>query len=304
MLHFKLKPGLTIAPEGARYLVQDPETGSKFRIGELEYQILMQFEERTNLEEVRYLFRTQHGRDVPFTTLQPFIYHAVKLSILEIETDSFWSKIAPSTAFTYQLKLFDPSGALNFVLRRGSILFTRSALLASLIFCVFATTILISNRTMIFGLHAGGWVGFSLVSIGSIVFAFGHEMSHGLAARKVGFDVASIGFHLHYFMPSLNCKILRPMTDRRSSVIKVLLAGSFFDALSVAVMACFWLAWQRMATPAPWLGVLITVTLVKICLIQLNPCWPYSDGYHIVGLCFGKQIAALFRRRGAGYVAR
>ncbi|HEV7373371.1 MAG TPA: hypothetical protein VGN95_01530 [Pyrinomonadaceae bacterium] len=303
MLHFKLKPGLVIAPEGARYLIRDPETESKFSVGEMEYQILKQFEERTNIEEVSYLFRTQYSREVPFETLQGFIHQAIKLNILEMQRDSVWSRIAPSTAFTYQIKLFNPSAALDFIIRRCSILLGRAGLSASLLFIVLAATILVSQRSAILSLHAGGWLSYSLVSVGFLLFAFGHEMAHGLAGRMADFGVTSIGFHLHYFMPSLNCKILRPAEDVRRSVLKVLLAGSFFDALCVAVLTCSWLLWQSFATPAPWLGMLITVMLIKIWLVQLNPFWPYSDGYHIVGLLFGKQIAALFKRGRESYGA-
>ncbi len=297
MLHFKLKTGLTFAPQGAQYLVQDPETDSKFRIGELEYQILKQFEEKTNIEEVRYLFRTRHGREVPFETLQGFIHQAIKLNILEIDTGSVWSRLAPSTAFTYHIELFKPAAWLDFLLRRCSLLFNRAGLVASLALLAFAATVLVSQRSAFFRLHAPGWLGYVIVTIGFLVFALGHELAHGLAGRLVGFDVTSIGFHLHYFMPSLNCKILRPVDGGRSAVLKVLLAGSFFDALGVALLVCAWLLWRLFAEPAAWLGMLCTVMLIKICLVQLNPFWPYSDGYNIIGLLFGDRIKALFTRR-------
>lgn len=305
MLRFKLKTGLTFAAEGTQYLVRDAETHSTFRIGQVEYQILRHFEEKTNLEEVRYLFRTHYGQEVPRDTLQNFIYKAIKLNILEAEADSLWNRISPSTAFTFQIKFFDPTPILDRVLRRGGMILSSRGLFLGAAVMLCGLIILLTNNTLLTGFfHAG--LGEYLVAAGAVgVFAINHEMAHGLAARGCGFDVKSIGFHLHYFMPSLYCKILRPADASRRALLIVLLAGSFSDLLGVATLLCMWrvLASSALipAAVAVWVGTIAGVMLIKILLVQLNPLWLYSDGYYAAELLIGNRFAWLRNRKRGRY---
>lgn len=297
MQRFKLKPGLTFTTEGTQYLVQDQETHSTFRVGQVEYQILCQFEEKTNLEEVRYLFRTQYGREVPHGTLYGFIHKAIELNILEAETDSLWNRLAPATAFTFQFNFFNPTAILDRLLRRGRALFGGAGLVAGAVLLGCAAIVLLTDKSLLAeSLHVS--LGKYLIAAAAVVcFAFQHEMAHGLAARRCGFEVKSIGFHLHYFMPSLYCKILRPANANRWALLTVLLAGSACDLLGVAGLVCvWWLIGHAVAVPAlgaAWVGTIVAVMLLKVLLVQLNPLWFYSDGYYAAGLLFGRRFAAL-----------
>ncbi|HVG21396.1 MAG TPA: hypothetical protein VNI02_20310, partial [Blastocatellia bacterium] len=123
MTRFKLKPGITFQPQGSRYLVIDEESQSTFRVGEVEYRILKQFEETTNVEEVSYWFRMQQGVDLSYENLLGFTEKAAKLNLLRPESESIWSRISPHQSITFQARLFDPNPLLNFLIRKARLLF-------------------------------------------------------------------------------------------------------------------------------------------------------------------------------------
>lgn len=296
MNRFKLRPDLTFTPDGQRYLVCDESTRSTFRVGELEYQILKQFEEKSNLDEVRYLFRAQHGREVPFDTLKKFIHKAISLNLIEAESDSMWSRLAPSTAFTLKIKLFDPNPILDFLLRKLDPVFNNYGVAAAGAFMVAAALVLAFNLGAIFSFARFKSPGYIGLSIGAMVaFAVGHELAHGLIGKRFGFDVSAVGFHLHYFMPSFFCRIFRRADASRRSLIHVLLAGSMFDLILISLLLVLWQTLPSSAEPRVWIGVVATAILAKVFLIQLNPLWPFSDGYHLFTLMIPNFI-----RRGKG----
>lgn len=296
MIRFKLRPDLTFTLDGERYLVCDESTHSTFRVGALEYQILMQFEEKSNLDEVRYLFRAQHGREVPFETLKKFIHKAISLNLVEAESDSLWSRLGPSTAFTLKINLFDPNRILNFLMRKFGSVFNVYGAAASGALLLAAAFVLAFNLRDIFEFARFRSPGFIALAIGAtVLFAIGHELAHGLAGKRFGFDVSTVGFHLHYFMPSFFCRIFRRAEASRRSLITVLFAGSAFDLIVISLLLVLWRALAANATPREWISVVVTAILTKVLLIQLNPLWPFSDGYHLFTLMIPN-----FVRRGKG----
>lgn len=285
MVRFKLRPDLTFTPDGTRYLVCDEATQSTFRVGELEYQILKQFEEKSNIDEVRYLFRAQYGKEVPFETLKNFIHQAIDLNLVETETDSLWSRVGPSTAFTCKIKLFDPNRALDLLLRKLGPLCNGYGLAGAGVILLAAALVLAFNLRGVFVLSSftsPAYIGETIAAV--VLFAIFHEMAHGLAAKWFGFDVSVVGFHLHYFMPSFYCRIFRRADASRRPMIVVLLAGSFFDLIAVSLLVLLWRALPGDEAARTWIGVIVSAMLLKILLIQLNPLWPFSDGYHVVKL--------------------
>jgi hypothetical protein len=293
---FKLRPDLTFTPDGERYLVCDESTRSTFRVGALEYQILMQFEEKSNLDEVRYLFRAQHGREVPFETLKKFIHKAISLNLVEAESDSVWSRLAPSTAFTLKIKLFDPNRILDVLVRKLNPLFNVYGVAAAGALLLAAVFVLAFNLGAIFSFarfRSPGYIGLSIVAV--VVLAIGHELAHGLVGKRFGFDVSTVGFHLHYFMPSFFCRIFRRADASRRSLVHVLLAGSMFDLILISLLLVLWRTLPTNAPPRVWISVVVTAVLTKVFLIQLNPLWPFSDGYHLFTLMIPNFI-----RRGKG----
>jgi len=293
---FKLRPDITFTPDGVCYLVCDETTHSTFRVGELEYQILMQFEEKSNLDEVRYLFRAQHGREVPFDILKKFIQKAISLNLVETESDSLWSRFGPSTAFTLKIKLFDPNRILDFLARKLAPLFNVYGVVAAGALLLAAAFVLAFNLGEILSFARFASFGHVVLSIGFVVaFAIGHEMAHGLIGKRCGFDVSLVGFHLHYFMPSFFCRIFRRGDASPRSLIKVLVAGSALDLILISFLILLWRALPADAAPRVWIGVIVTAILTKVFLIQLNPLWPFSDGYHIFKLSIPR-----FVRKGKG----
>lgn len=285
MVRFKLRPGLTFTPDGPRYLVCDAATRSTFRIGELEYQILKQFEEKSNIDEVRYLFRAQYGTEVPFKTLKNFIHQAINLNLVETETDSLWSRVGPSTAFTCKIKLFDPNRVLDLLLRKIGPLCNGYGLVGAGVILLTAAVVLAFNLRGMFVFSrftSPAYIGVTIAAV--VLFAICHEMAHGLAGKWCGFDVSLVGFHLHYFMPSFYCRIFRRADASRRPMIAVLLAGSFFDLIVVSLLVFVWRALPADEAARVWIGVVVSGMLIKIWFIQLNPLWPFSDGYHVMKL--------------------
>lgn len=296
MIRFKLRPDLTFTPDGERYLVCDETTRSTFRVGALEYQILMQFEEKSNLDEVRYLFRAQHGREVPFDTLKKFIHKAISLNLVEAESDSLWSRLGPSTAFTLKINLFDPNRILDFLVRKLDSFFNGYGVGAAGAILLAAALVLAFNLREIFSFARFRSPGFIALAIGAtVLFAVGHELAHGLAGKRFGFDVSTVGFHLHYFMPSFFCRIFRRADASRRSLITVLFAGSVFDLIVISFLLVLWRTLATNATPREWISVVVTAILTKVFLIQLNPLWPFSDGYHLFTLLIPRFVR---RRKG------
>src|SRR5262249_18512307 len=118
-----------------------------------------------------------------------------------------------------------------------------------------------------------------------IVFltSVGHELAHGIVGKYYGFDVPEVGVHLHYFIPSFYCKILRRADANRESMLSVVLAGSLFVLVLMSVLMATWLLLAG-AAAREFISTALSLLIVKVLLMELNPFWPYSDGYHSNGL--------------------
>jgi hypothetical protein len=294
LTRFKLKSGIKFTPEGDKYVVLDPDTQSTFRVGEVEYQLLRQFEETTNIEEACYKLRTQSHYDISYEKLYGFINHALSLSLLQSVSDSLWNRFSPSRAYTYRIKLFNPDRAIDLLISKSKFLFNRYGVLLMFAMLISAAIILINNISDIWVFRSFAFPPYSLLMVPLVLLiSIGHEMAHGIAGKWNGFEASEMGFHLHYFMPSFYCKIMRPSDATRKSILMVLLAGSLFDLLLISVLLPIWLFSSGLLV-RELVAVGVSMLLAKICLIQLNPLWPYSDGYQIVGVLFftkrGKDV--------------
>lgn len=291
MSSFKLRSGISFTPEGARYLVFDEHTGSRFRVGETEYRILKQFEEKTNIEEVIYKFRTTQELDVPHDTLHRFVQQAITLGLLRVESDTFLSRLLAARASNFKFRLFDPNKALDFLTLRAGFLFSRWGLLLAGVMAITGTSIMVARLPEI-------WVfrsfevpeGFFYCFISIFLLSILHELGHGLAGRIHGFEVSEVGIHLHYFMPAFYCRIFRRPGASRRSLLAVLIAGPLVDLVILSLLVGLWLF-----LPDGGAKELVTMAAcmmaAKVWLIQLNPLWPYSDGFHIAKLFLGKEEA-------------
>jgi hypothetical protein len=291
---FMMKKGITFTPDGANYDVVDEDTQSRFRIGEVEYQLLKQFEGAADIKEVGYHFRTNTGFEVPPETMHKFIEQAIRLNILEAQSESLWSRIGPSTAFTFSIKLFDPTRLLDFLISKARSRFNPySATLAAAVL-LLASIILVRNWSAIWAFRSFSFPEHFGAAITVVIFfALGHELAHGLVGKWYGFDVSAVGFHLHYFMPSFYCKMFRRTSASKKSILMVLLGGSLFDLMLMGLLLFVWWFSPDGSLLRAWISVAVSMMLIKVLLIQLNPLWPYSDGYRILGVLF-------FQKKGVG----
>ena len=285
MDRFKLKSGLTFTPNDCRYVVLDTATRSTYRVGETEYKILKQFAELTNPEEVSLKLRVEEGISVPHDSLYRFIQQAVTLDLLRIESGAKWRRFLPGGAFDYRVRLFNPGPLLNALtatVRKRRLAFVLSPAAALAVAGILIVASNFSELWVFRGLAIPRYA----VPMGVLVYlsSIGHEMTHGLVGHYCGFEVTEIGVHLHYFLPSFYCRIFRSSEASRRQVVKVLLAGFCFDLTLLGVLAITWRLSSGAAGLREALAVAISMLLAKIVLIQMNPLFPFSDGFRIAGL--------------------
>jgi len=294
MVRFKLKSGLTFTPMDCRYVVLDTATQSTYRIGETEYKILKQFAELTNPEEVILKLRVEEGVNVPYDSLYRFIQQAVALELLMTESDAKWRRFLPGGAFEYRVKLFDPErplSALTAIVRKIRPMFALSPAAALAVTGILIVASNFSELWVFRGLSIPRYA----VLVGVLVYlsSIGHEMTHGLVAHYFGFEVTEIGVHLHYFLPSFYCRIFRSGEAARRQVLEVLLAGCSFDLALLGVLAITWRLSAGATELRQALAVAISMLLVKVVLIQMNPLFPFSDGFRIAGLFWTRKRGIL-----------
>lgn len=288
MTSFKLKSDLTFTPEADKYLVFDRANHSSYRIGTSEYLILKHLKEPTNLEEVGYRLRAELGVNVPFDKLNRFVRKAITLGLVEVVNLSLWSRVKSSGPFAFRMKLFDPTPLLERLIRmcqRSSHLY---------LFLGFGLLLMALVINVVYWGDLWAVRSFRMPPYGPVVLlliyasSFGHELLHGMAAKWYGFDVPEVGFHMHYYMPSFYCKILRGKQASRKSIGVVLLAGSLFDLAILTVLVFIWFLGPLSQGLKEVIAFTVSLIWVKVLLIQLNPFLPLSDGYRIVGLFFSK----------------
>jgi hypothetical protein len=285
---FKLKPELTFTPDGDKYVVYDRATHSTYRVGASEYLILKHFKEATNLEEVGYKLRAGLESGVPFDKLNGFVQKAITLGLIEVVNLSLLGRVKSSGPFAFRMRMFDPTPLLERLIgvcrrcRHLYLLLALSLLVAALVINVTHWGELWAVRSL--RMPPYGPVVLLLIYASS----FGHELLHGMAAKWYGFDVPEVGFHMHYYMPSFYCKILRGKDASRKSIGVVLLAGSLFDLAILTALVFVWFFAPVGQGLKEVIAFTVSLIWVKVLLVQLNPLLPLSDGYRIVGLLFSK----------------
>ena len=158
------------------------------------------------------------------------------------------------------------------------------------VFSVASIILIIRNFSELWAFRSFDLPTHYIVVMGVVfLLSIGHELAHGLASKKVGFEVSEVGFHLHYFLPAFYCKIFRRQGADLRSVLIVLISGCLFDMALINLMLLAWLGLPAGAVAREWLSVAISLLLIKIFLIQMNPLWPYSDGFNVVGALVSKM---------------
>jgi hypothetical protein len=285
---FKLKSDVTFTPDQDRYVVFDGASHSTYRVGESEYRILKHFKQATNLEEVSYRLRAEMGVGVPFDKLNRFLRKAIDLNLIEVVDDSLWSRVKASGPFAFRVRFFDPTTMLERLIRLSRRSGHLYLILAGVLFLAALAVNVAYFRELwsVRSLHMPPYGPMVLLLI--YMSSIGHEMSHGLAAKWYGFEVPEVGFHMHYYMPSFYCKILRGKSAGRKSIGVVLLAGSLFDFAILTALVLIWFLSPVSEGVKEVIAFAVSLIWLKILLIQLNPLLPLSDGYRIVGLFFSR----------------
>lgn len=284
MNSFKLNPGLTFTPQEEKYLILDTATQSTYRIGTSEYLILKHFNEALTVEEVGYRLRAESNVNIPYDKLNQFVVKARNLGMLVDIDDSWRRRIEPSKAFTFRIKFFNPGPLLEYlIVRLRSLKSYLFPLLAGLI--LTALTINFLNLGELWILKSQRFMYYMpLLVLLLYGLSIGHELLHGLAAKWYGFDVTEVGFHLHYFMPSIYCKIISKSNAGRKPLAVIFLAGSLFDLILISLLVLLWCFGSEGGGFREIIALTVSLLWVKILALQLNPIWPLSDGFRILSL--------------------
>lgn len=289
MSSFRLKAGLKFTPQDGRYVILDTDTQSTYRVGSAEYLILRQFEETTDVEEVAYKLQTEGRLNVSYETMSRFIQQAVELELLRTVNDSWWTRLKPTEPFQFRIKLFDPNQILSRMIS-GWRKWNRLVMAAACILFLAAGITATMHFREIWRINLGHVQPFEIaITLLIYLSCIGHEMTHGLIAKFCGFEVAEVGFHLHYFLPSFYCKIFKPATASRSSVSAVLISGSLFDLVILSLLILIWPLGAEAGLFREIVGFTIIFMAAKVLLLQLNPLWPFSDGFRVAVLFFSKK---------------
>jgi hypothetical protein len=286
---FRLNSGLEFTPQDEKILVVDTNTDSRYRIGKAEYLILRQFDETIDAEEVAYKLRTEERLNLSYETLSDFIQQAVALDMLKIVDDRWWSRLKPTEPFKFRLKLFDPNRLLSRMIT-GWRKWNRLVVAATCVLFLAAGIIAAVNFREISHINLVHVQPYEIaITLLIYLSCIGHEMTHGLIARFVGFEVGEVGFHLHYFLPSFYCKIFKPAVTSKSSVARVLISGSLFDLVVLSLLMIIWPLGSGGGTFREVVGFTIIIMAAKVLVLQLNPLWPFSDGFRFAYLYISKR---------------
>jgi multidrug resistance efflux pump len=293
--HAALRTDLRIsrqeAPEGAVYVLKQPDSGAYFRFREAEHFIARQLDGRTSLEEIRRRAAERFGSEVPAAAVERFVgrlRHAGLLQGAAAPAPSRPGGRIRGDALYLRFRIMDPDRLLGWLATRLGFFFTPWFFLGSgaLILAAMAVTVdaraeIAADVAALFRLDVLLFAWVTVLSVSAL-----HEMAHGLTCKRFGGEVHEIGFLIIYLQPALYCNVsdawLFPEKSRR---LWVTFSGAYFE---IVIWAASTLVW-RMVEPGSGLSeaalVVMATSGIKT-LFNWNPLIKL-DGYYLLGDLLG-----------------
>lgn len=287
----RLRQGLEVKPvpqgEGRTYLLNDPRSGRRFRLGEREAFILSLLDGDHEVPEVVDCCRARFGA-VEGRAVEQFLRELQWAGLLE-EGSKLWgylglvrrdravllwalSDAGPKLAALYRRLrwLFQPwvGGLLGlFLVGALGLLITRGDLLRS---------------DLAYLVHPGQLWPFLLLTLypAMALVVATHELAHALTCIHFGGEVPRLGFMLRHLLPAAFADVSAVWSMPRRARIGVFLAGPASTALWAAGATLLW-AWTAPGSLVHLVGLAVLVASLLSLWVGINPVSGY-DGTEVV----------------------
>ena len=236
------------------YTVKDPISNQFFRIGETENTLLSLMDGTRELGEIASELKEVAGIDASPEDIGDAVSQFDKLCLLESsltekelqraqKRETTKGKSLLSRLLFIKIKAVNPERFFEALLPKTAFLFTRPALLFSLLVIAAGIAVAVPNfQEITLGIP-------SLLNLTSLVLvwltmgtvvAF-HEMAHGLTCHHYGGKDRDMGFLLLYFQLCLYCNVSDAwLFKEKYKKIAVTFAGGFFQLFLWAVATIGW----------------------------------------------------------------
>lgn len=276
---------------GTAYVIGTPDGGRYFRFGEMEYFIARQFDGATSPEEICQRAQSRFGKPLPAEVLAKFLRQARQIGLLEGRLPVEGARVSRrgplrGDPLYLRLKAIDPDRALQWLLPRLRLCFTRGFVVFSAVAALLASAITIGNAADIHAEFAGA------INLQTLAYAWlvllatmaGHEFAHGLACKHFGGRVREMGVMLIYLQPAVYCNVNDAwLFAERSKRLWVAAAGPYLDLLLWALATIVWRVTDA-DSALHFIALVVMVTTVARTLLNLNPLIKLDAYYFLADL--------------------
>jgi multidrug resistance efflux pump len=271
------------------FVIQDPDSGEHFQLGESEYRIARQFDGTRTAGAVADLTA---GQDLAAADIAAFAAQLASARILLPADASAESGAARrvrhrspvlTRVLFLQLAAFQPDAFFRRTLDAVRPFLSRPALVLGGGVVLLAVAILLGNTATLRDSIAARFSASALLAVWACfgVVVVLHEMAHGYVCAHFGGRVQSMGFLLMYGKPCAYCDVSDAwLFPRKLHKIWVMAAGILLELFLWAAATLVW----RVSAPETWAhGVaLIVMTVCGVgTLFNFNPLLKL-DGYYIL----------------------
>ncbi|HIG45669.1 MAG TPA: HlyD family efflux transporter periplasmic adaptor subunit [candidate division Zixibacteria bacterium] len=286
----------------AVYWVKDPVANTFFRFIVFQYYVATLLDGTTSLEEIGRSVSARMGLTVGSESIETFVKRLDTYGLLE--TSTAHEKTRQRSLLHYTIPLINPQRMIEWLYARLSWCFTRTFVLASILWVGFAVWLLSSDWEA-YTTHVGAIMRLTsstlvdLYILSFLVITI-HEFAHALACRHFGGKVQDMGFILIFFLPGLYTNVSDSyLFERKRDRMIVMLVGMYSGILIGATAAIIW----RITDPTAWIhqvSLMLMMASLWGLLFNLNPLIKL-DGYYILNDWFDMPN---LRRKAITYVKR
>lgn len=275
------------------YILKDPITFRYFRVREVEYFLVRQFDGATDSDTIASRVKGKFGVDIAVDDIRQFADHLDGLYFFEggkaeyeISSGRYIGrrkKSLLSKILFIKLSAFNPERMLKRLLPPLRFLFSPwmvTVMIAVVLggFALYSANIE-SFRFSLNEVFSIGSIILIMVSLGILILI--HEMAHALTCTYYGGQVREMGFLLLYFQPCFYSNLSDSwMFGRKSARLAVLWAGLFLQMVLFALAVAGWRVTVVGMTVNTLFWLIANVCLVTL-LFNLNPLIKL-DGYYLL----------------------
>lgn len=275
------------------YILKDPITFRYFRVREVEYFLVRQFDGATDYDTIASRVKEKFAVDIASDDIRQFAQHLDSFYFFEggkaeyeVSSGRYIGrrkKSIFSRILFIKLSAFNPDRMLKRLLPPVRFLFSPwmvAAMIAVVIggFALYSANVesFRFNLSEIFSL---GSIILIMISLGALILI--HEMAHALTCTYHGGQVREMGFLLLYFQPCFYSNLSDSwMFERKSARLAVLWAGLFLQMVLFALAVAGWRVTVVGMTINTLFWLIANVCLVTL-LFNLNPLIKL-DGYYLL----------------------